>query len=69
MKRKYPFTLPPEELREIREVLGMSQTQLAGELGVSFNTYWRWEKGCRGVPGPARMALLLMLKERGLLDE
>jgi type I restriction enzyme M protein len=32
-------------LAELRRRLGMSQERLAGELGVSFPTVYRWEKG------------------------
>lgn len=32
-----------EHLRERRERLGLTQEQLAAELGVAVNTIWRWE--------------------------
>jgi len=39
-KRDYPLLL-----RELREQLGISQEDLAHELGVSFGTVNRWENG------------------------
>lgn len=38
------------ELRVAREVLGLSQQEVATELGVDLRSYRRWELGERGVP-------------------
>ena len=35
----------PELVREVRRQLGISQEELAHELGVSFATINRWENG------------------------
>ncbi len=35
----------PAKIKEIREVLLLSQEELADELGVSFATVNRWENG------------------------
>lgn len=35
----------PTLLREVRKQLGISQEDLARELGVSFNSINRWENG------------------------
>ncbi len=47
------FTLPepdsgavfPVRLRRARERLGLTQKELAAELGVAESTVWHWEKG------------------------
>ena len=41
---KSPETFP-ELVREVRRQLGISQEELAHELGVSFATINRWENG------------------------
>ena len=38
------------ELKEIRENLGLTQLQLAGELNVNRVTVSRWETGNRNIP-------------------
>jgi len=40
------------ELKQIRSRLGVTQTQLAEQLGVTQNTVARWEMGARGIPEP-----------------
>ena len=41
-------------VKELREKMGMTQEQLARELGVSFKTVNRWE---RGKNKPSRLAV------------
>jgi len=43
--------MDPERIKKIRISLGWSQERLARELGVSFSTVNRWEKG-RTAPSP-----------------
>lgn len=48
-------TLPvvkPEELRRIREELGLTQEELAQEIGVHRVTIAKWEAGDRGISEP-----------------
>ena len=49
---------PPEDfsaqVREVRRQLGISQEELAHELGVSFATVNRWENG---KTAPSKLAL------------
>lgn len=40
-----------DEIRKLREALGMTQEEFAREVGVSFSTVSRWETG-RGSPSP-----------------
>lgn len=40
-----PYPKLPSTLKRVREALGISQEDLARELGVSFATVNRWENG------------------------
>ena len=48
-----------EWLRERRLAMGMTQRDLAGELGVSLNTLARWERGALEVQHPQMLSLAL----------
>lgn len=37
--------MTPQELRAIRERLGLTQTQFADALGIAKNSVWRMENG------------------------
>ncbi len=49
--------MSPEEVKKLREGLGLTQEQLAHELGVSFATVNRWENGKRSPTGLSLKAL------------
>lgn len=38
---------------------------LAKELGVDATTLWRWTNGGRDIPGPAALAVRLLLERKG----
>lgn len=57
-----PALLRPEEVKAIRTDLGLTQDDLARELGISVRTYIRWEQG--GITKLGSMAMR-MLKEQG----
>lgn len=64
--------MTPAEVKEARLALGFSsQQKLADALGLAGawrkDTVRSWETGRVAISGPARLALRLMLKERGLL--
>jgi putative transcriptional regulator len=40
----------PVELKHRRDRLGLTQTELADRLGVTWNTVARWETGQRRIP-------------------
>ena len=54
-------------LMELREKLGMTQEQLAREVGVSFKTVNRWERG-KSKPSPMARKLLSELQDKSCLD-
>jgi len=39
----------PDEVRALREQMGMTQEELAREMGVTEFTVWRWENGKRPI--------------------
>ncbi len=48
------------ELQKRRRVLGLTQTELAEQLGVHWSTVARWEQGVRKISQPvARLVMLL----------
>jgi len=56
--------MTPAELRAARTALGLSQRELAERLEVTIRALQMWEAGERAIPGPARVALRLMLAPR-----
>lgn len=52
-----------EQVREVRFALGLTQTELAKEVGVSQPLVAMWEGGDREPSGPAAI-VLSQLKER-----
>jgi transcriptional regulator with XRE-family HTH domain len=53
-----------EELQRLREELGLTQEQLAEEVGVHRVTVARWENGDRGIPEPVARLLEKIRAER-----
>ena len=53
--------MSPADVRAARERLGMTTQQLAEALECTVRTVQFWESGERNVPGPARVAMRLML--------
>lgn len=45
VSKKKSTTLLGEKLRSLREAAGFTQQEVATELGVSYQTYFRWEQG------------------------
>ena len=53
-----------EEVRRIRDKLGVTQAQLAERLGVAPNTVYRWEADRVAITSPMAQLLRLLTKER-----
>lgn len=53
----------PPDIRKVREIFDMSQSQMAIFLKVSVRTLQNWEQGRRGPTGPARTLLRIMQAE------
>lgn len=63
--------MTPEDLTDIGLTLYGPQgwqTKLAQDLEVDYSTVKRWVSGATAIPGPARVALRLMLKIRTMED-
>ena len=56
-------TVSPEELKWVRARLGLTQTQLATQLGVTQNTVARWEIGDRRITEPMARLIERIAKE------
>lgn len=54
--------MSPEQLKALRNKLGLTQQALADRIGVNLSTVWRWEHG--EVPILKSMATLLRLLEK-----
>lgn len=67
MAEPIPLDSVPATLRAIRAELGLTQTELAEQLGVSFATVNRWEGGDTK-PQRAAMAKLVALAEEAGVD-
>lgn len=56
-------TMQPEQLRAIREEIGIIQAEMAERLNVDRVSYVRWETGFRRITGPAVVAAEMLLKQ------
>lgn len=54
--------IKPEDVRVVREGLGVSQSEFATMIGVSVSTLQNWEQGRRQPEGPARALLKVAAK-------
>jgi transcriptional regulator with XRE-family HTH domain len=45
--------MKPEQLRRLRQKLGLTQEELAREVGVARNSVARWERGEMAISEPA----------------
>lgn len=58
-----PETFGPDEIRELRQRLGLSRAALGERLDVSEATVAKWEQGLQVSKGPALIALRLLWKK------
>jgi DNA-binding transcriptional regulator YiaG len=53
-----------QEIRAARLLLGLTQAELAHELGVIVGTVYSWESGRTRVSGPVEKLIQIMLERR-----
>jgi len=58
----------PEEIRLMRQSLGLSQEKFAALAGVTWSTVSRWEHG-RATPSPLALERLIALADKHEGDE
>ncbi len=63
------FAFQPDDIREIRSKLRLSQSEFALLIGVSVATLQNWEQGRRHPEGPARALLRIAAKNPAALLE
>ena len=61
------FEVKPEDVRAIRDRLGITQVEFALLIGVSPATLRNWEQGRRAPDGPARALLRVAAINPGLV--
>lgn len=61
------FTYEMPNVKEIRAKTGLSQTEFAKKLHISFKTLQNWEQGRRKPTGPAITLMRLLDKDPNLL--
>lgn len=59
----------PVDRRKLREAMGVSQTEAAREIGVSRQTYHRWEQGGTCSPDNHRMYHAQLARWREAVDK
>lgn len=52
--------MKPEEMKQRREALGLTQAQLARELGLDSITVSRYERGVHPIPKTVKLAFELV---------
>ncbi len=57
------------ELKDKREKLGLTQTELAEIFGVKMNTVYRWESGILSVPKSIILAMETVENQRKLTNK
>ncbi len=57
----------PDDVKMIRENVGLSQSVFAGVLGISKRTLQDWEQGRRHPTGPAKALLRIVHKHPEVL--
>jgi DNA-binding transcriptional regulator YiaG len=62
-------SMTPEELRAIREELGLKQYEAPPLFGVALTSYKRWELGERKIPGPVVILARKYIAEHRKLNE
>ena len=56
--------MTPYQFKKHQEALNMTNRELAESLQVTISAVDRWRAGARGIPGPVRVAINLLLDRR-----
>jgi putative transcriptional regulator len=67
--RVHRFELIYPDVRELRKELGLTQHQFAAEYGFSLSAVRHWEQGKRIPEKAARILLMLIAKQPGLVRQ
>ncbi|MEM6051692.1 helix-turn-helix domain-containing protein [Erwinia sp. P7711] len=62
VSKRPPITIAPQELRNVREKLNLSQAVFARYLHTGETTYQNWEQG-RARPNPQAVLLIRMVEQ------
>ncbi|MGB8928317.1 MAG: type II toxin-antitoxin system MqsA family antitoxin [Pantoea agglomerans] len=62
VSKRAPVTIAPQELRNVREKLNLSQAVFAHYLHTGETTYQNWEQG-RAKPNPQAVLLIRMVQQ------
>jgi transcriptional regulator with XRE-family HTH domain len=57
-----------KKIKELRDITGLTQEQLAAKIGVTFSTVNRWENG-KGKPSPLAMMRIQTLFKKVRMDQ
>ena len=58
--------MTPQEFKEIRMVIGLSQQQLASKIGILKNQISKIERGAAGITDQKEEAMKMLLREHRL---
>jgi DNA-binding transcriptional regulator YiaG len=61
----YSAHVTPDELKRRRRAGGLTQRELAEQVGVATNSVARWEQGRLGISVPAQRLLAIILPDDG----
>jgi DNA-binding transcriptional regulator YiaG len=61
--------MTPKELTAARNSLGLSPTEMANAMGVTYDTYKNWQSGRRAMPAVADRCVELLLEHPKAADK
>ena len=61
--------MTPDEFKQARKVLGLSQSKMAHQLEVSYQTIQAWEQGRNAISKVVEMAVLHLLNTSGIAKQ
>ena len=58
--------MPPQQLKQARQALGLTQAEIAALMGRDTRTWQYWEAGKYPIPASSQKLLEFLLKEKGI---